>query len=131
MEGRGSYRNVFTVQGLPIAIKIPQDFYTDNMKDSIQHSRVEITEFRRLNRLKSAKRLLKYLPKLYYSDYQNGIIILQKIDRRLRSSGTKQKAVEEIKRFYGYEEDNHNHDWWGHNLGKIGKRTVIFDLGVI
>ena len=71
----GCFREVFHIEGTRAVIKFPMQDETGNY--SVIHSRREIRRIKQVMRSKKYKHIQRYVPKMYYSDYKNGILIMQ------------------------------------------------------
>ena len=67
----GVFRRVFKVSGCPLVIKFP---LAGEFNDGVQHS---ISEVARIKRLGRVKELIPHLPKIFYHDRKNGVLVMQ------------------------------------------------------
>ena len=69
----GVFREVYKVQGCPLVVKFPlnedQDF-----DDGVQHS---MSEVRRIARLSRIQELKPHLPRIFYHDKENGVLVMR------------------------------------------------------
>ena len=73
--GKGSYRQVYQIDNLPIVVKLPLGLDAD-IKECISHSENEMDAINTVK--KKHKHLIKYLPKIYYYNLDTGIIVMHK-----------------------------------------------------
>jgi hypothetical protein len=71
----GCFREVFRITGTNTIIKFPLQDETG--KCCITHSRREIRRIKQIMRNKKYKHIRRYVPKMHYYDYTNGILIMQ------------------------------------------------------
>ena len=65
------FRRVFKVSGCPLVIKFP---LAGEFNDGVQHS---ISEVARIKRLGRVKELIPHLPKIFYHDRKNGVLVMK------------------------------------------------------
>lgn len=75
--GSGCFREVFHIEGTNVVIKFPMQ--EDNTRWSINHSRREIRRIKQIARNEKYRHVRRYVPKTYYYDYQNGVLIMQRL----------------------------------------------------
>lgn len=71
--GCGVFRKTFRLQGYNVVVKFPLEDY------GVVHSRREIRRIREVMRKKTLRHLVRYAPKLFYVDYKNGIVVMEKL----------------------------------------------------
>jgi len=77
---RGCFRETFLVKGLPVVLKFPfmrKDGYKGALMD-VWHGRREIAAYQRIETDPLCKPLRRYMPRLYYSDYQTGVVAMHR-----------------------------------------------------
>lgn len=78
----GKYRNVFEIVGADAIVKIPKRYtrkYGDKeYDDPLFHARKEILTITRINSDDSMRHLRAYLPLVYYSSLETGVIMMKK-----------------------------------------------------
>lgn len=126
--GDGSFRKVYRIDNLPLVIKFPIGD-DDTLEVCIEHSQNEMDAVNRIKTDKSLAKLKKYLPKIYYYDEPNGIILMHeykgiKADTYKRKACV--KAVDEIESVWKSFDVYKNL----HVDPKTQKVTII-DLGVL
>ena len=73
--GSGCFREVFHVEGTNVVIKFPM--MDEEGLSNITHSRREIRRIKQVMRSKKYKHVRRYVPKMRYYDYSNGILMMQ------------------------------------------------------
>lgn len=71
----GSFREAYNIFGTRLVVKIPYD------GPGVSHSRREIRRIRQVLRRKNLTHVRRYVPKLYYADYKNGILVMEMLHR--------------------------------------------------
>jgi hypothetical protein len=66
--GGGVFRGVYRIKSFPLVVKFPRDEPYD------RHSRAEM---RKIKKLSEFPFLRRYLPKVYYYDPKNGVIVME------------------------------------------------------
>ena len=87
MLGYGSFREVYNIFGTSLVVKIPIEG-----DGNVTHSRREIRRIRQVLRRKNLTHVRRYVPKIYYVDYKNGIIVME----RLQKIGKITRATEDV-----------------------------------
>lgn len=76
----GCFRESFLVKGIPVVLKFPF-MQKGGFKGSlleIWHGRREIAAYLRIETDPLCKPLRRYMPRLYYTDYQTGVVAMHK-----------------------------------------------------
>lgn len=79
--GEGSFREVYNISGTRLVVKVPLNSAAMDFQTSITHSRREIRRIRQVLRRKNLTHIRRYVPKVYYADYKNGIIVMEMLHR--------------------------------------------------
>jgi hypothetical protein len=74
----GAFREVFTVKGTNLVVKIPRVTTLGSPQSNIDHAKQEIDAYRRVFKRKSLKALRPFMPKFHYMDYRSGIVVVEK-----------------------------------------------------
>lgn len=125
----GVYRDAYYIQRLGIVIKFPRPLTKKYGKEwhecNLNHAQLEIDA---LNTIWYVSKVLsKHLPKVYYIDRDNGVIIVKKykIDFKYRYY----KFAYKIAQILGL--DGNNTDYCGSNIGIDTDGTkILLDLGL-
>lgn len=124
--GRGSFREVYNIFGTRLVVKIPLEGDYDRI-----HSRREIRRIRQVLRRKNLTYVRRYVPKVYYVDYKNGILIVE----QLQKIGKITRATEDV--ICHLLEDtfpciNNDSDADSKNLGLDGRGQIkVLDWGCV
>ena len=119
--GSGCYRAAFLLLDSDIVIKFP-------IKGK-HHSRREILVVRKILRNRCLKHLVRYIPKIHYMDFQNGVIALE----RLKRTGRDVSAVcNVLEKMFEDSLSSHSTDIHRWNVGQDRKGDLkIFDFGLV
>ena len=115
--GYGVFRQAHRIKGTKLVVKLPRSLSLASLGESVIHSRDEI---KRIEKLKTLPELRPHLPRIYYYDLNNGVIVMQeyKIDNIENSKLLGRVIQKLIKRLIGVNcSDIHS--------GNIGKRVVV------
>jgi len=126
----GCFREVFAIQGTRLVVKIP---FTERNEHhySLVHARREIRRVKQVLRNKKYRALWRYVPKIYYSDYATGIVVMTLLNKVGKVSKEAEKTVDNLM------EDTfscigHQADAEYTNLGYDGRGQIkILDWGCI
>lgn len=82
--GSGAFRTTYHIKGTNLVIKFPyvDDTYCDgdynDSCENIEHTQEEITNIRNINKKAKYKALRPFMPKIHYTDFRHGIIVMEK-----------------------------------------------------
>ena len=117
----GCFREAYVIKGTRIVIKFNLD---PAMK---YHARREMRVIKRIFHRKSLRHLRRYVPKVYYQDYKNGVIVMELLSKVGKISAEAGGVIDQMfqdtfKR--GGSDANYT------NLGKNGRGQIkVLDLG--
>ena len=118
--GMGCYREVYAVEGLNVAVKFPL-----KGKGNLSHARHEMKALDRLAH-SAPPELRKHLPKVYWSDWKTGIIVMKKY----RDSWAAGKKLSRMLADFFNTCPDYN-DFRAGNFGRdSNNRLIILDLGL-
>lgn len=121
----GVFRQVFVLIDVEpkVVIKLPNaNAQTDSDSDmAVRHGLNEMLGFSRLRKTKWAQ---PHLPKIYYEDQENGVIVMKKY----KINGDDEKLESRLHKFFGLDSDDT--DYGAGNFGTEKGRTIILDLGI-
>ena len=122
--GKGSYRQVYQIDNLPIVVKLPLGLDAD-IKECISHSENEMDAINTVK--KKHKHLIKYLPKIYYYNLDTGIIVMHKYKQTSTYSNRKtcKQAEKEITDAFKSDLDICK------NFSVDGDKVILIDWGVL
>lgn len=122
----GAFREVYNISGTRLVVKIPI-----KGDGNVTHSRREIRRIRQVLRRKNLTYVRRYVPKVYYVDYKNGILIVE----QLQKIGKITRATEDV--ICHLLEDtfpciNNDSDADSKNLGLDGRGQIkVLDWGCV
>ena len=120
--GSGVFRSAYKIRGLSIIIKTPR-VGDSTLSASLRHAAVEIKNFKKL-RGKKYKRVHRFLPKIYYVNEKNGIMVM----RKYRLGNYSEDALDHPL-FLKILGKNATGDLHSRNIARSGKQLKIIDLG--
>ena len=137
----GVYREVYWLKGYNAVIKFPlQDgttTYRDSEDGSLTHAQREMDGFEKIRASKSPLR--NHLPKIYYQNYETGVIVMGKYNTdwmaayNTKTDKSRRRQVMSLRRrlcrFFKLNDKNTDYGTDNFGLDKHGK-FVIVDLGI-
>ena len=127
---RGSFRVAYRIDHLPLIVKVA----TENKEDEsfwgecIDHHLNEMDAIRRVKQYKKYASIRKYLPKLYYYDNKNGIILMPEYPQPITKNipDCIEQAAKEISKVY-----NKEFDTWKNFTQDNKGRAILLDWGIL
>ena len=138
--GYGSFREVFWLKGYNAVIKFPMKDTGLSFRDDescLGHAQRELKAFDRIRNSRTA--IKKFLPTIYYQDFFNGVIVMEKYKTEWQATYNTGQSLEVWRRAEALSEQIRKYfrvpklhsDYTGNNLGldKQGNFHIV-DLGV-
>ena len=138
--GSGSFRETFWLKGYHAVIKFPMSDTGLSFRDDescLAHAQHEIEAFERIRNSRTA--IKEFLPVIYYQDYDNGVIVMERYKTNWQSASNTERSLVISKQAYAIGEKIRKYfripelhsDYSGDNLGldKQGNFHIV-DLGV-
>jgi len=139
--GSGVYREVYWLKGYNVIIKFPfpdgNTPYRDSEDSSLGHAQREMDGFEKIRASKSPLR--NHLPKIYYQNRENGVIVMEKYNTdwmaayNTKTDKSRNRKVMDLRRrlcrFFKLNDENSDYGADNFGLDKHGK-FVIVDLGI-
>jgi hypothetical protein len=121
----GCFRTAYHVTGTRIVIKFPME------SCGRSHSRREIRRIREILNRVSLRHMRRYVPKIYYADYQNGVLALELLGSVGHVSNAECIMLEHLAADTFYRSPS-NTDLSYTNIGRNSRGQIkILDLGSI
>lgn len=141
--GEGAFRVCYSINALPLVIKIPKSYSSSGYREGRSHAIDEYKAWRRINRFKKYIILKEYMPKIHYFDSKTGITVMQKYQLLGEGStnGTEENVRRLLEKLFVYVYGGTSWGWRDYgdadldnpdNVGlDEGGNIVLLDLGLL
>ena len=124
--GIGAFRAAYVLDN-QVVIKFPISWVSWGCR---RHAQREIAAIRRIQQLKKMKHLRRYIPKVYYMDYSNGVIVMDRLCRKSGSGETEFTSA--VERMFQDSFSRRTCDIYFQNMGQdLNGNWKLFDLGIV
>ena len=131
VAGRGVYRTVHKISGVPLVVKVPAINTEEGIGGCKAHSVSENKTVRSIKRFKAYSLLKKYMPHIYYCDNKTGVMLVHFYKPMKASSGYAITSLVEdlVSAVWPYAQTNTDVDLHSGNIGMDGSQPKLIDLG--
>lgn len=128
--GSGACRTAYFVANC-VVVKFPEDRELE-MEECLAHAQKEICHIRKIKYSRKMKSLRQYVPKVYYMDYTNGVIVMERL-RLLRKGRRRDTYVDMvIRKVENTPSFSSENDIGPYNVGRDkNNKLKILDFGLL